>query len=77
MRESFFIRTTAVFNAKGNVEFSANSEQDIRVIEVIEIAEDWEKGQTLYEQGKPHETTGFVGKGYSKRGIYVSRAVRL
>ena len=67
MIESFFIHTKATINAEGNIEFSVCDG-----IEAIEIAGDWEKGQTLYEQSKPHETTGFVGKGYSKRGIYVS-----
>lgn len=67
MIESFFIRTKATINAEGNVETSISDR-----LETIEIARDWAKGQTLYDQGKPHETTGFVGMGYSKRGIYVS-----
>lgn len=67
MIKSFFIRTKAVINKDGNVEFSVSDG-----LEAIEIAGDWEKGQTLYEQKQPHETTGFVGMGYSKRGIYVS-----
>ena len=67
MIETFFIRTIATINKEGNVEISVSDR-----VEAIEVARDWEKGQTLYEQNKPHETTGFVGMGYSKRGIYVS-----
>ena len=73
MIESLFIRTKATINTEGNVDFSV-----IDGLEAIEIAGDWEKGEALYDQRKPHETTGFVGKGYSKRGIYVSgRHIRL
>lgn len=57
-----------MINTEGNVEISVGD----GLLEAIEIAGDWEKGQTLYKQGKPYETTGFVGMGYSKRGIYVS-----
>ncbi|KAF8801851.1 hypothetical protein BYT27DRAFT_7215749 [Phlegmacium glaucopus] len=45
MKMSFFVHTKAMINGEGNVEFSINTKQ-----EAIEIAEDWEKGQTLYEQ---------------------------
>lgn len=67
MKESLFIRTKVTINTEGNVESSVSDG-----LETIEIAKDWEKGQTLYEQGMPYETTGFIGMGYSKRGIYVS-----
>lgn len=68
MIESLFIRTKATISTEGNVEISVSD----GILEAIEIAGDWENGQTLYDQGKPHETTGFVGMGYSKRGVYVS-----
>ena len=61
-----FIPATAKLSLNGNVTF-ASLEQD-----EIKIAKDWEMGETLYGQGKPHEATGFIGKGYTKRGIYVS-----
>ena len=67
MIELSFIRTKATINSEGNVEFYVSDG-----VEAIEIAVDWERGQTRYEQGKPQEATGFIGKGYSKRGIYVS-----
>jgi hypothetical protein len=67
MTELLFIRTKAVINKDGTVEFSVSDG-----FEAIQVAGDWKKGQTLHEEGKPHETTGFVGMGYSKRGIYVS-----
>jgi len=70
MVEYSFIRTTAKFGADGDVKF-AMPETEER--ESILIAKDWEMGEALSE----HSTeTGFVGKGYTKRGIYVSFLIR-
>ena len=40
-------------------------------LEAIEVADDWWIGKEASEKGQPYETTGYVGKGYSKYGIYV------
>jgi len=60
-----FTYSTAKFISDGNVIFTSMEP------EKIEIAKDWQKGETLYAQGEPHEATGFIGKGFTKRGIYV------
>ena len=39
--------------------------------EAIEVADDWRIGKEASKKGLPYETTGYVGKGYSKYGIYV------
>ena len=65
-----FVRSTAILTPDGDVKFVTTSSVDGEY-EGIEIAKDWENGQRLYEEGKPHEATGFIGKGYTKRGIYV------
>ena len=65
-----FIRTLAEVSSSGVVEFSAllNSMEH----ENIEIATDWQRGESLYDDKEPHVKTGFIGKGFTKRGIYVS-----
>jgi len=60
-----------MLNPDGDVMFVTASSVDGEY-EGIEIAKDWENGQRLYEEGKPHEAMGFIGKGYTKQGIYVS-----
>lgn len=60
-----FTYSTAKFISDGNVVFTSMEP------EKIEIAKDWKMGETLYDEGEAHEATGFIGKGYSKRGIYV------
>lgn len=60
-----FTYSTAEFNSNGSVIFTSMKP------EKIEIAKDWQKGEKLYDQGEAHEATGFIGKGYTKRGIYV------
>jgi hypothetical protein len=65
-----FIRSTANVNqACGDVTIIIASGMEC---EDIEIAKDWVKGKKLYDEGKPHEAMGFIGKGCTKRGIYVS-----
>jgi len=61
-----FTRATATLSLNGDVVFASMEQEE------IEIAKDWEKGEKLYKQGKPHEATGYIGMGYTKRGIYVS-----
>ena len=68
MISHLFTRTTAKFTLHGDVEYGSTEQEE------IEIAKDWEKGEKLYEQGEPHEATGFIGRGYTKRGIYVSHS---
>jgi hypothetical protein len=60
-----FTYSTAEFSSNGNVIFTSMEP------EKIEIARDWAKGEKLYDQGEVHEATGFIGKGYTKLGIYV------
>ena len=60
-----FTYSTAIFTASGSVVFTSMEPAN------IEIAKDWSKGERLYDQGKEHEATGFIGKGYTKLGIYV------
>jgi hypothetical protein len=40
-------------------------------VEVILIADDWIEGEALWKDNKPHSKTGFLGKGGTKRAIYV------
>lgn len=65
MLQYSFTYSTAIFTTSGSVVFSSMEPAN------IEIAKDWSKGERLYDQGKEHEATGFIGKGYTKLGIYV------
>ena len=65
-----FVRTTAKVSSTGVVEFSSIS--DSVEHENIEIAMDWQEGERLYDDKEPYVKTGFIGKGFTKRGIYVS-----
>jgi hypothetical protein len=62
-----FVRTIADVSSSGVVEFSDSTEH-----EDIEIASDWKTGESLYDDKESHVKTGFIGKGFTKRGIYVS-----
>ena len=70
MMQYSFSYSTAKFNPDGNVIFTSMEP------EKIEIAKDWQKGEKQYDQGEAHEATGFIGKGYSKRGIYVRSSLK-
>jgi hypothetical protein len=70
MVKYLFSRTTAEVSSSGNVKTTTTIGSMER--EDIEIAKDWDSGQALYKQGTAHETTGFIGRGYTKQGIYVS-----
>lgn len=61
-----FTRSTAQYQANGDVEVTRVSES----LEVIAIADDWLKGEELSKR-KEHYNTGFIGCGFTKRGIYV------
>jgi hypothetical protein len=61
-----FIRTTAIAEITGEVNFLTSSET-----EYIEIASDWQEGEALCEAKQPFRKTGYIGRGYSKRAIYV------
>jgi hypothetical protein len=41
--------------------------------EVILVADDWLDGELLWKDNKPYYKTGFLGKGGTKRAIYVRR----
>ena len=56
-----------VQNNHGEITFISSEKE-----ENIHFASDWQTGEESYKAGIPHEDTGFIGKGYTKRGIYVS-----
>ena len=60
-----FTYSTAEFRLNGDVIFTCMEPDK------IEIARDWQKGKKLYDQGEVHEATGFIGKVYTKVGIYM------
>ena len=61
-----FKRRMTSFQLDGSVMHETAANQ-----EAIEVADDWQIGKEVSEKGLPYETTGYVGKGYSKYGIYV------
>lgn len=61
-----FTRSTAKYQPNGDVKITRVSEG----LEVISIADDWLKGEELWKT-KEHYKTGFIGCGFTKRGIYV------
>jgi hypothetical protein len=70
MMQYSFIRTIAKVSSNGVVEFSTML--DSAEHEEIEIAMDWQKGEQQHDDKEPHIETGFIGKGFTKQGIYVS-----
>jgi hypothetical protein len=69
MYQYSFTRTKAVFKPDGHVTFTSDTHLDNE--EIIEIAGDWQSGEDLMASGQSYEKTGFIGKGFTKRGIYV------
>ena len=69
MVEYPFIRHTAQYH-KGTVIFQESDD-----VERVQIASDWCKGEKLAVSKEPHWSTGFIGVGYTKTGIYVSSSV--
>ena len=65
-----FTRTTANFQPDGSVKLVES-----KVEERIEVAEDWESGEEAFDRREVHQETGFIGRGYTKRGIYVRRII--
>lgn len=65
-----FKRTIASFQEDGSVVFETQEN-----IEVIEIAKDWCDGEKACAAKQPYHETGYVGKGSSKYGIYVSEVL--
>lgn len=61
-----FTRSTANYKPTGDVEILR-----LDNLETIEIAKDWLNGETLSKE-KKHYETGYIGCGFTKRGIYVS-----
>ena len=65
-----FKRTTASFQEDGSVTLETKKNT-----EVIEMAGDWWEGKAIDILDERYGTTGYVGKGYSKYGIYVRLSV--
>ncbi|KAH7909727.1 hypothetical protein BJ138DRAFT_1127442 [Hygrophoropsis aurantiaca] len=67
MAKYSFYRTTAVCSKSGDVTMTPS-----QTLETIEIPEDWAKGERLYDaNNEAWLGTGYIGKGYTKRAIYV------
>ncbi|KAF8967103.1 kinase-like domain-containing protein [Flammula alnicola] len=64
LTEYRFTRSTAKYQPTGDVEVSRSDN-----LEMIAIAEDWLDGETLSKE-KKHYKTGYIGCGFTKRGIY-------
>ena len=62
-----FTCSTAQYEPDGEVRITRVSEK----LEVIAIAEDWLKGEEMWEKSEQHYQTGFIGHGFMKCGIYV------
>lgn len=62
-----FLRTSAECQPDGQVKFSEATET-----EKIELSLDWQKGEdVIANPGSFSDETGFIGRGFTKRGIYV------
>lgn len=68
MEKYHFIRTTASVSLSGEVTLNCVKDQQE---EVIEIALDWSSGEDSFLKNKSYDTTGFIGRGATKRAIYV------
>ena len=62
-----FTHTMAYLQGDGSVKFI-----ELNGIEHIEIGEDWAIGEERKKEGKVSDETGFIGKGFTKYGIYMS-----
>ena len=62
-----FTRSTAQYQPDGDVKITRSSES----LDVIAIAEDWLKGEEMWEKKERYYKTGFIGRGFTKRGVYV------
>lgn len=65
--EYSFNRTSVNFDDKGRAKFIVSDN-----VEYISIASDWLEGEELFKLKQPYDKTGFIGRGFTKRGIYVS-----
>ena len=61
----------AEYQASGDVKISRVDD-----LEVIAIVEDWREGEEMSKERK-HYSTGFIGFGFTKRGIYVRSLSRI
>lgn len=70
MEKHSFIRTTASISPSGEVTLNCNIDQQE---EIIEIATDssWLSGEEAFLKKETYDTTGFIGRGATKRAIYV------
>ena len=62
-----FTHSTAQYQPNGDVRITRSSES----LDVIAIAEDWLNGEEMWEKKEQHHKTGFIGRGFTKRGVYV------
>lgn len=67
MKEYIFTCFNIVQDNHGKITFISLEKE-----EKIHFASDWQTGEESYKAGIPHKDTGFIGKGYTKCGIYVS-----
>lgn len=67
MQKYIFIRSTATVLDDGEVILTVSKEE-----EVIEIATDWIDGEVASKENKSYSHTGYIGRGFTKRAIYVS-----
>lgn len=70
MQEYRFTRITALLQENGNVTMEKSQDE-----ETIEIATDWIKGETAFHAKEAYEATGFIGRGATKRAIYVRHSL--
>jgi len=57
----------AYFQDDGRIKFI-----ELNGVEHIEIGEDWAEGEERKKEGKVFNETSFIGKGFTKHGIYVT-----
>ena len=62
-----FTRSTAQYQPDGEVRITRSSES----LDIIAIAKDWLNGEEMWEKKEQYHKTGFIGRGFTKRGVYV------
>jgi hypothetical protein len=66
MRDYHYIRVITNVGEDSSVTF-----QQTKKAEIIEIATDWPEGEKAAGNKKQFDTTGYIGRGFSKHAIYV------
>lgn len=62
-----FTCSMAQYQPDGDVKITRSSVG----LDVIAIAEDWLKGKEMWKVMEPYYKTGFIGRGFTKRGVYI------